>query len=122
MASTRNLNTAGDYKLEKIKDKGINDYLHYQGARVNESPGLFKNGPKTMKSRFKQQPLQQLMSMDVNPTEQLRQILNEKNIIKINREYNYDKEYSFDEDEEMENSSSHESFMYAYERLMEKKK
>jgi len=45
MASTRNLNTKSDYKLEKIKDKGINDYLHYQGARVNQSPALFKNGP-----------------------------------------------------------------------------
>ena len=45
-----------------------------------------------------------------------------RNIIKINREYNYDIEYSFDEDEEMENSSSHESFVYAYEMLMEKKK
>jgi hypothetical protein len=39
---------------------------------------LFQNGPKTMKSRFKQQPLQQLMTMDVNPTEQLRQILKEE--------------------------------------------
>jgi hypothetical protein len=45
MASTRNLNTKSDYKLEKNKDRGINDYLHYQGARVNESPALFKNGP-----------------------------------------------------------------------------
>ena len=79
---------------------------------------LFQNGPKTMKSRFKQQPLQQLMSMDVNPTEQLRQILNEKNIIKIKYHYETDE----DEDEEMEDSSSHETFMYAYDRMMEEKK
>ena len=45
MASTRNLNTLSDYKLKKIKDKEINDYLHYEGSRVNESPALFKNGP-----------------------------------------------------------------------------
>ena len=45
MASTRNLNTQSDYKLEKIKDKQIKEYLHYQGAGVHESPALFKNGP-----------------------------------------------------------------------------
>ena len=45
MASTRNLNTPSDYKLKKIKDKEVNDYLHYQGSRVNDSPALFKNGP-----------------------------------------------------------------------------
>ena len=44
MASTRNLNTQSDYKLEKIKDKQIKEYLHYQGAGVHESPALFKNG------------------------------------------------------------------------------
>ena len=75
---------------------------------------LFQNGPKTMKSRFKQQPLQQLMSMDVNPTEQLRQILNEKNIIEIKYHYETDE----DEDEEMEDSSSHETFTDAYEMVM----
>jgi hypothetical protein len=45
MASTRNLNTPSDYKLKKIKDKEMDDYLHYQGSRVNQSPALFKNGP-----------------------------------------------------------------------------
>jgi hypothetical protein len=45
MASTRNLNTPSDYKLEKLKDKLSNDYMHYQGSRVNQSPALFKNGP-----------------------------------------------------------------------------
>ena len=45
MASTRNLNTKSDYKLEKIKDREMNEYLLYQGVRVNKSPGLFKNGP-----------------------------------------------------------------------------
>ena len=80
-----------------------------------------------MKSRSKQQPLQQLMSMDVKPTEQLIQILNddepnEKNIIKINKKYSFEIEFDEDEVKVMEDSSSHESFMYAYERLMEKKK
>ena len=45
MASTRNLNTPSDYKLTKIKDKEMTNYLHYQGSRVNDSPALFKNGP-----------------------------------------------------------------------------
>ena len=45
MASTRNLNTPSDYNLEKLKDKKINEYLHYQGAGVHQSPALFKNGP-----------------------------------------------------------------------------
>jgi len=45
MASTRNLNTREDYKLEKQKDQHFLDYRLYTGAAQNANPGLFRDGP-----------------------------------------------------------------------------
>lgn len=45
MASTRNLNTPQDYRLEKQKDQHYLDYRLYTGAAQNMSPGLFRDGP-----------------------------------------------------------------------------
>jgi hypothetical protein len=45
MASTRNLNTPQDYRLEKRRDQQVLDYRLYTGSAKNESPGLFRDGP-----------------------------------------------------------------------------
>lgn len=45
MASTRNLNTPQDYRLEKQKDQHYLDYRLYTGAAKNNSPALFRDGP-----------------------------------------------------------------------------
>ena len=62
MASTRNLNTPSDYKLEKLKDKKMNEYLHYQGAGVHQFPALFKNGPNP-KMYFERSNMTEVESM-----------------------------------------------------------
>ena len=45
MASTRNLNTPQDYKLEKKMNHQLLDYSLYTGAKVNQSTALFRDGP-----------------------------------------------------------------------------
>jgi hypothetical protein len=45
MASTRNLNTAQDYKLEKRMNMQTLDYSLYTGAKVNTNTALFRDGP-----------------------------------------------------------------------------
>ena len=45
MASTRNLNTPQDYKLEKRMNTQTLDYSLYTGAKVNENTALFRDGP-----------------------------------------------------------------------------
>jgi len=45
MASTRNLNTPQDYKLEKKMNQHFLDYNLYTGAKVNQSTALFRDGP-----------------------------------------------------------------------------
>ena len=44
MASTRNLNTKGDYACEKQKDKHVQDYLLYNGFANAPNPVLFSFG------------------------------------------------------------------------------
>jgi hypothetical protein len=45
MASTRNLNTKGDYLLEKRMNQGILQQRLYDGFGVNSQPGFFRDGP-----------------------------------------------------------------------------
>lgn len=45
MASTRNLNTPHDYRLEKKMNQQTLDYSLYTGAKVNMLPALFRDGP-----------------------------------------------------------------------------
>jgi hypothetical protein len=45
MASTRNLNTHNDYRLEKKMNQQTLDYSLYMGAKVNMVPALFRDGP-----------------------------------------------------------------------------
>jgi hypothetical protein len=45
MASTRNLNTPQDYKLEKKMNTQLLDYSLYTGAKVNKNTALFRDGP-----------------------------------------------------------------------------
>jgi len=45
MASTRNLNTPQDYKLEKKMNTQTLDYSLYTGAKVNKNTALFRDGP-----------------------------------------------------------------------------
>jgi len=43
MASTRNLNTKGDYQVKKAESKHINEYLLFQGFSTNK-PSYFVRG------------------------------------------------------------------------------
>jgi len=45
MASTRNLNTPQDYKLEKKMNEKFMDYNLYTGSKVNQNTALFRDGP-----------------------------------------------------------------------------
>jgi len=45
MASTRNLNTPHDYKLEKKMNHQAMNYALYTGSKVNHSTCLFRDGP-----------------------------------------------------------------------------
>jgi hypothetical protein len=45
MASTRNLNTPQDYRLEKKMNQQFMDYNLYTGSKVNEHTALFRDGP-----------------------------------------------------------------------------
>jgi hypothetical protein len=44
MASTRNLNTPQDYRLEKKMNQQTLDYSLYTGAKVNKNTALFSDG------------------------------------------------------------------------------
>lgn len=45
MASTRNLNTPHDYRLERKMNQTVLDYQLYTGSAKNEMPALFRDGP-----------------------------------------------------------------------------
>jgi len=45
MASTRNLNTPQDYKLEKKMNQKFMEYNLYTGSKVNQMTALFRDGP-----------------------------------------------------------------------------
>jgi hypothetical protein len=49
MASTRNLNTKGDYLLEQRMNSGIIQQRLYDGFGVNSQPGFFRDGPNPSK-------------------------------------------------------------------------
>jgi len=44
MASTRNLNTKGDYAVKKMESTNINNYMLYNGYSVNSEPAYFVRG------------------------------------------------------------------------------
>ena len=44
MASTRNCNTEGNYKVEQLQNKNIESYLGYDGFSTNINPAYFVRG------------------------------------------------------------------------------
>ena len=44
MASTRNLNTKGDYAVKKKESSAIHNYMTYSGFSTNFEPAYFKRG------------------------------------------------------------------------------
>ena len=44
MASTRNINTKGDYSVKKMESSNINNYLLYSGFSTNQAPSYFVRG------------------------------------------------------------------------------
>jgi len=44
MASTRNLNTKGDYAVKKMESTNINNYMLYSGFSVNSETAYFVRG------------------------------------------------------------------------------
>jgi len=44
MASTRNLNTKGDYAVKKAESKNITNYMLYSGFSTNLEPSYFVRG------------------------------------------------------------------------------
>ena len=44
MASTRNLNTKGDYDVKKMESSNINNYMMYSGFSTNKEAAYFVRG------------------------------------------------------------------------------
>jgi len=44
MASTRNLNTKGDYEVKKMESMNLNKYMLYSGFSTNTDPSYFVRG------------------------------------------------------------------------------